>query len=641
MKKGMRIFVTGGAGVIGLELIPRLVNLGADVLVGDLKPQPEPFRGAVRYRQGDLNDLTCAELLTFDPEIVIHLAATFERSAETLGFWDENFHHNVKLSHHLMTLARSCEHLKRVVFASSYLIYDQSLYQFDSPQVAPRSLAEDDPIRPRNLIGMAKLAHEQELQFLGSFSDYRFSTLCVRIFRGYGCHSRDVISRWIRSLIKGESIKLYRAEGFFDYIYAADSAEGLLRLAMCDQATGVVNLGTGRARRVADVVEVLRTYFPTARIEHADADIPFEASQACTARLEKLINWKPSRTLETTIPEMINFEREQLGLPSALKFQRAPARSVLVTSASRKIPLIRSLKKAASRLSQSARVVAGDVDKMAPAQYEADDFWLMPRLSDQIVSDLIEECRVRDISVVLPTRDGELDFWARHRGVFASAGVEVIISSPGAIARCRDKLAFAHFGVDAGLPIIPAAATPDPFDSGPLVVKERFGAGSRGIGLNLTKHAAVEHARYLDEPVFQPFVPGPEISIDGWADRHGRVAGVVLRRRDRVVSGESQVTTTFQDSDLEEQATRVLTALELQGPVVLQAIVVDGRLQIIECNPRFGGASTASIAVGLDSLYWSLAEALGELNPPIFQRMPGEIRQVRMPMDRLLYDSDL
>lgn len=314
---------------------------------------------------------------------------------------------------------------------------------------------------------------------------------------------------------------------------------------------------------------------------------------------------------------------------------------VLVTSASRKVPLIRALKQVSLKIGRDVQVIAADIDKLAPAQFEADDFWQMPRFSDEIVRDLIEECRVRDISVVLPTRDGELDFWARHRGVFANAGVEVIVASPGAIARCRDKLAFAHFGVDAGLPIIPAAATPDPFDSGPLVVKERFGAGSRGIGLNLTKHAAVEHARYLDEPVFQPFVPGPEISIDGWVDRHGRVAGVVLRRRDRVVSGESQVTTTFQDSDLEEQATRVLTALELQGPVVLQAIVVDGRLQIIECNPRFGGASTASIAVGLDSLYWSLAEALGELNPPIFQRMPGEIRQVRVPMDRLLYDSDL
>lgn len=314
--------------------------------------------------------------------------------------------------------------------------------------------------------------------------------------------------------------------------------------------------------------------------------------------------------------------------------------SVLITSASRKVPLVRALREASHRLDHDIRIIAGDTDPMASSRFEADSFWQMPSLGDDILKQLIEECRTRAISVVLPTRDGELDFWARHRDAFAQSGIEVIVSSPEAIARCRDKLAFARFGADAGLPMIPAADTPDPFGDGSLVVKERFGAGSRGLGLDLTRHAALEHARVLEEPVFQPFVPGPEISIDGWVDRHGQVAGVVLRRRDRVVSGESQVTTTFRDAVLEEQAMRVLAALELHGPVVLQAIVVDDGLQVIECNPRFGGASTASIAVGLDSLYWSLADALGDSAPPIFKRTSGEIRQVRMPVDRLIYDPD-
>ena len=55
---GQRVFVTGGAGVIGLELVPKLVAEGAEVLVGDLKPRPSAFSAKVRYREGDLNDLT-------------------------------------------------------------------------------------------------------------------------------------------------------------------------------------------------------------------------------------------------------------------------------------------------------------------------------------------------------------------------------------------------------------------------------------------------------------------------------------------------------------------------------------------------------------------------------------------------------
>ncbi len=104
--KNTRVFVSGGAGVIGLEMVAKLVERGAEVLVGDLQPRPDSFPRQVRYRRGDLNTLTLGELEAFGPEVFIHLAATFERSAETYEFWDENFWHNTRLSHHLMTLIR-------------------------------------------------------------------------------------------------------------------------------------------------------------------------------------------------------------------------------------------------------------------------------------------------------------------------------------------------------------------------------------------------------------------------------------------------------------------------------------------------------------------------------------------------------
>ena len=78
------------------------------------------------------------------------------------------------------------------------------------------------------------------------------ASACARIFRGYGCNSRDVISRWVRALLAGEPINVFRPEGIFDYIYAEDSAEGLIRLAESN-VTGIINLGTGRGRRVQEV----------------------------------------------------------------------------------------------------------------------------------------------------------------------------------------------------------------------------------------------------------------------------------------------------------------------------------------------------------------------------------------------------
>jgi carbamoyl-phosphate synthase large subunit len=102
-----------------------------------------------------------------------------------------------------------------------------------------------------------------------------------------------------------------------------------------------------------------------------------------------------------------------------------------------------------------------------------------------------------------------------------------------------------------------------------------------------------------------------------------------------VHNGESQVTTTFRDPRLELEITNILNSLKLSGPIVLQAIISnDGLLNVIECNPRFGGASTASIEVGLDILFWSLVEVLeGNVNHLLFKRFPKEIRQIRIPYD--------
>ena len=133
----MRFFISGGAGVIGQEMVPKLCKLGAKVFVGDIKPKPKFFKEQVQYRQGDLNTLTKDEFDEFRPDIFIHLAATFERSSESYEFWHENFIHNITLSHHLMSLAKESSQLKRVIFASSYLIYSPSLYQFSKPSEKP------------------------------------------------------------------------------------------------------------------------------------------------------------------------------------------------------------------------------------------------------------------------------------------------------------------------------------------------------------------------------------------------------------------------------------------------------------------------------------------------------------------------
>lgn len=634
-----RILVTGGAGVIGMELVPKLLERGYTVWVGDLKPKPAHFDERVLYRQGDLNTLSVEEANAFAPDVVMHLAATFERSVETPGFWGENFRHNVSLSHHIMTVAQKIETLKRVVFASSYLIYEPDLYQFDTVPEVPRTLTETDPIEPRNLTGMAKLSHEIELRFLAEQEQTHFSIACIRIFRGYGRNSRDVISRWTRALLAGEGIDVYNPEGMFDYLYARDSAEGLIRAAEQTRLTGIVNLGTGRSRKVSDVINVLRSHFPDMQVtEHARVP-PVERSQADLTRWSAQINWRPEIELEQAIAEIIEFERAR---KEAADDAQPPLPSVLVTSASAKIPLLGALRDALNKLGSPGSLWAGDVDAEVLARHVADHFWLMPRLDELNLAEFIKACHHRGIGTIIPTRDGELAFWASQAHTLGSHGIAVIVSPEQSVGRCLDKLAFAQFGKAQGLPFIPAALTMDGLgepsaSSGRFTVKERYGAGSFSLGMNLSGNEAIEHASKLNEPLFQPFVVGRECSVDAWMDNTGLPKGVVMRWRDKVVNGESQVTTTFSDDALERLFVTILQSLDLRGPAVLQAIVDEqGQVHVIECNSRFGGASTTAIAAGLDSFYWSLLERQGvNLAQYPFARTSGEIRQVRMPCDSL------
>lgn len=307
--KNKRVFISGGSGVIGTALVNNLLKHGASLFVGDLKPQPKEWTTLTKYREGDLITLNQKDIQEFSPEVYFHLAATFERSIETEDFWHENFHHNVLLSHHLLSLQKDLPSLKKIIFASSYLIYNPEDYLFSKPRKASISLKETGNIAPRNLCGMSKLLHEQELLFVKKFRP-DLQIINARIFRSYGKNSRDIISRWIRALLKREPIQVYCPEGRFDFVFAEDVAQALKILSESD-FSGIVNIGTGHSQSIYEVLDILKQHFKNLTYEVETTNIPYEASQAditLFSQLSKLNHHSGNfsfKTLEQTIPELI------------------------------------------------------------------------------------------------------------------------------------------------------------------------------------------------------------------------------------------------------------------------------------------------------------------------------------------------
>lgn len=306
--KNKKVIVTGGAGVIGRELIKKLQDKGAEIRCFDIAPRPLDFSSEIGYCQKDLVQLNPIEFTSYDPDVIFHLAATFERTEEDINFWGFNFDNNIILSHKVLDAAKFCRNLKSFVFASSYLIYDPALYLFDNPADQVLKLKEDSALDPRNLCGASKYFTEKEIDYISHFEEqYPFKTVSARIFRVYGRGSRDIVSRWVRAALRGEALEVFLKEGLFDYIFSGDVAEGLLRLSE-SPAKGIVNLGSGSSRRVGEITGIIKNEIPDVKIKESDKKGLFEASCADVSRLKQLTGWQPEINLDQGIKLLIDYE---------------------------------------------------------------------------------------------------------------------------------------------------------------------------------------------------------------------------------------------------------------------------------------------------------------------------------------------
>jgi carbamoyl-phosphate synthase large subunit len=304
------IFISGGAGIIGKHLVQKLIDINANLLVGDIKKCPKNFIGKVEYLRKDLNKLKKKELKNFKPDVFIHLAATYERTQETKEFFENNFHNNIKLSNHLMTIFSKIKSVKKIIFASSYLVYSSDLY-LSKKNKKPFKLREVSSINPRNLIGASKLYHESELKFLSNFRP-DISITSARIFRGYGLGSRDIISRWVRDLIKKKVVNIYGISSSFDFIYCKDTAESILKMINLNHKFKIINVGYGKSVKINDILKILNLEFKNMKKNKVSSTQQIENSCADISHLKKKVKLNLQYNIKKGIREIIEYEKKRI-----------------------------------------------------------------------------------------------------------------------------------------------------------------------------------------------------------------------------------------------------------------------------------------------------------------------------------------
>lgn len=316
---------------------------------------------------------------------------------------------------------------------------------------------------------------------------------------------------------------------------------------------------------------------------------------------------------------------------------------ILLTSAASKVPLAQRFKYTIKNNNFNLKLFAGDIQSNAVIKYFVDEYWLMPLTIDLFLDKIIDGCIDRNIKLIIPTRDGELLFFSKNVRKFQDSGIQVLISPISSLRICNDKFAFYKYGADRKLPFIQTTLNIEELSSDQFVVKEQYGAGSKKIGINLSKNQAILHSKKLLNPIYQPYIAGREISIDAWYEKDLSLKGFVLRTRDLVDGGEAKITRTFRDPLIENKILRILDQFNFYGPVVMQAILSrNGEINIIECNARFGGASTVSCEVGLHTFEWSILSPLYDrAKLQEFKRFNKDVIQVRVSKDYIFDDISI
>jgi carbamoyl-phosphate synthase large subunit len=278
------------------------------------------------------------------------------------------------------------------------------------------------------------------------------------------------------------------------------------------------------------------------------------------------------------------------------------ALNVLITAASRRVPLVRAFRCALDAVG-GGNVIVTDVNPLSPAVYMADRAFRVSMASEPgYVDEILAIAVAGGVGLVVPTIDDELEALASAAPRFADADIRLAVSSVETIAICNDKHATSGTltarGIAAATSFLPGELPSEP--RFPLFIKPRFGRGSVAAFPVRNPRELAFFLEYVPEPVVEPYLDGPEFTIDMLCDFSGRLLSVVPRERIVIRAGVTDCGRTIHDPRLIDLAASCASALAFVGPVNIQCRMVEERPVVFEINPRFSGGIPLTIAAGAD-----------------------------------------
>ena len=296
--------------------------------------------------------------------------------------------------------------------------------------------------------------------------------------------------------------------------------------------------------------------------------------------------------------------------------------NILILSAGTRNKVVEYFKE---NVGDKGKVVATDCSNLAPAVYEADVFYLVPRITAPgYIEQILDICVKEKIDGVFSLIDPELSLLARERERFLAVGATPILSDYELVETCFDKYRMFELLTGMGIPTGQCYLSKEDFyrdrQKGridyPVFVKPVRGSAS----LNINKVSSDQELETLfhlyDDLMIQEFMDGQEYGADVYVDMiSGKCTSIIVKKKIKMRAGETDKSVSVKNPELFELIRKFVEKCGFCGMIDIDLFEIGGVFYISEVNPRFGGGYPHAYACGVNMPSQVLCNLSGRENP--------------------------
>ncbi|AIY06295.1 hypothetical protein Plano_2330 [Planococcus sp. PAMC 21323] len=270
--------------------------------------------------------------------------------------------------------------------------------------------------------------------------------------------------------------------------------------------------------------------------------------------------------------------------------------NILILSCGTRNKIVQYFKK---ELNSKGLVMATDCSSLAPALYEADEYFIVPRLDDEgYLERILSICEENKIKAVLSLVDPELSFLAENKKAFLDIGTLPIVSELDVIEMSFDKYKMFEFMVRNNFQTVKSYINEDQFyndletgDIGfPVFVKPVKGSASINISKVTTKNEIKVLFSQFDNLMIQEFMDGAEYGADVYIDMISKEpVSIFIKEKLKMRAGETDKSVSVKNDMLFRLISDFVKKACFIGIIDIDIFKVNGEYYISEVNPRFGG----------------------------------------------------